>query len=65
MGAVDLLDMEQNPYEVLQLEKEYESSDADIKKVCSAHACMSAMAQRRTSQANADARWHRPIASWR
>ena len=33
MGAADSLEMEQNPYEVLQLEKEHESSDADIKKV--------------------------------
>lgn len=34
MGAADSsLDMEQNPYEVLQLEKEHESSDSDIKKV--------------------------------
>ncbi|KAK9842308.1 hypothetical protein WJX81_005780 [Elliptochloris bilobata] len=32
MGAADSLDMEQNPYEVLQLDKELESSEADIKK---------------------------------
>ncbi len=33
MGAADSLDMDQNPYEVLQLDKEHESSEADIKKV--------------------------------
>jgi hypothetical protein len=33
MGTADTVDMEQNPYEVLQLEKEHESSEADIKKV--------------------------------
>ena len=33
MGAADSLDMDQNPYEVLQLEQEHESSEADIKKV--------------------------------
>jgi hypothetical protein len=33
MGTADTVDMDQNPYEVLQLEKEHESSEADIKKV--------------------------------